>query len=83
MGAIIALVAIIGAFSVPIVALLTKGNRSKSETNRILKDLESIKKENFQLKQRLENIETIVTEPDYDIHRTLKSSGDQNHKLLD
>ncbi|NME71467.1 hypothetical protein [Flammeovirga aprica] len=81
---IIPLAAIVLPLSIPIIAILSKnGKRSRRDTQKLFKELETLKSENLQLKQRLENIETIVTEPDYDLRKTLKASDDQNHKLLD
>ncbi|WP_157491157.1 hypothetical protein [Flammeovirga sp. SJP92] len=71
------------ALSIPIIAILTKGRTSKKETQKIYKEIEALRVENLQLKQRLENIETIVTEPDYDINKTLKAPNESKHRLLD
>ncbi|MBB3698282.1 hypothetical protein KMW28_17015 [Flammeovirga yaeyamensis] len=61
------------ALSIPIVAILanSKGKLKKKDYQRLLEELENLKIENKQLKDRVENIETIVTEPDWDIKRTL------------
>ena len=61
------------AMSIPIVAILSKnkGKLQKKDYLQLLNELENLKKENKQLKNRVENIETIVTEPDWDIKRTL------------
>lgn len=80
---LIPLVAICATMAIPIVAILSKGKRNNKDTKKIFQELEMLKKENLQLKERLENVETIVTEPDYDIHKTLGSSASSKQKHLE
>lgn len=80
---LIPITAIVFGMVIPIVAILTKGKHSKKDTVKIFKELEALKKENLQLKERLENVETIVTEPDYDLNKTLNEVPQSRQKHLE
>ncbi|MBB6459556.1 hypothetical protein [Flammeovirga kamogawensis] len=72
------------ALSIPIIAILTsaRNKNGKSNTKKIENDLKQLQIENLELKQRLENIETIVAEPDWQIDKTLNSGiNNENNRL--
>ncbi|NLR89901.1 MULTISPECIES: hypothetical protein [Flammeovirga] len=67
-----------------IVAIVTRGKKYNNKfTKQMSQELESLKKENERLRNRIENIETIVTEPDWDIKRTLDSGESSKQKHLE
>ncbi|AZQ60940.1 hypothetical protein EI427_01535 [Flammeovirga pectinis] len=72
------------ALSIPIIAILTsaRNKNGNSNTKKIEKELKQLQLENLELKQRLENIETIVAEPDWQIDKTLDSSINQQGNRL-
>ncbi|OHX67898.1 hypothetical protein [Flammeovirga pacifica] len=67
----------LAAMAIPIVAILSKnkGKLQKKDYIRLLDEVEYLKKENTSLKNRLENVETIVTEPNWGINKQLKEGN--------